>query len=151
MNLELISEISTKDLTTADEQRKSSLPSNVKLNTGPRAKDWLKDNKWLKQPEEGIVEIEKVQKLKNWLEKSSESENIEDLKLILDWDNNKPSRNDAKTGKIIDPYNPIRGEQYFIQVSKILVQYNLSIVELLIAGKFSSINRISSIQLVTFC
>ena len=44
------------------------------------------------------------------------TEYIEDLKVLLDWENNKPP-NQSVTGKHVDPYKPIRGEQYFIQVT----------------------------------
>ena len=95
-------------------QRKTSLPTNVKLIEENK---WLNSvKKWTKKPDEGIVEIEKVHKLKIWLEEVKRTEYIEDLKVLLDWDNNKPP-NQSVTGKNVDPYKPIRGEQYFIQVT----------------------------------
>ena len=69
----------------------------------------------MKKPVEGIVEIEKVNKLKAWLHSLTLSDEIEDLKIQFDWENNKPTKKDAG-GIMTDPYNPIRGEQYFIQV-----------------------------------
>ena len=48
------------------------------------------------------------------------------------------------------PYRTVGVASHFVG-GKVIVQYNLSIVELLVAGKFSSIHRISSIQLVSFC
>ena len=71
----------------------------------------------MKKPEEGIIEIEKVNKLKVWLHNLTLSDDIEDLKIQFDWENNKPTKKDAG-GLMTDPYNPIRGEQYFIQVGK---------------------------------
>ena len=82
---------------------------------------WLKDKRWLKKPEEGIIEIEKVNKLKVWLHNLTLSDEIEDLKIQFDWENNKPTKKDAG-GLMTDPYNPIRGEQYFIQVGKFFLK-----------------------------
>ena len=70
----------------------------------------------MKKPEEGIIEIEKVNKLKAWLHNLTQSDEIEDLKIQFDWENNKPTKKDAG-GIMTDPCNPIRGEQYFIQVN----------------------------------
>ena len=83
---------------------------------------WLKDKRWLKKPEEGIIEIEKVNKLKAWLHNLTQSDEIEDLKIQFDWENNKPTKKDAG-GLMTDPYNPIRGEQYFIQVKMSKIGY----------------------------
>ena len=84
---------------------------------------WLKDKRWLKKPEEGIIEIEKVNKLKVWLHNLTLTDDIEDLKIQFDWENNKPTKKDAG-GLMTDPYNPIRGEQYFIQVGKFFLVKN---------------------------
>ena len=98
------------------EQRKTSLPANLKLETIKENK-WLKEvKKWTKKPE-GTVEIEKVQKLKKWLLDLGLSQDIDDLMAWFDWENNRPkNNNEATKGLHVDPYNPLRGESYFIQV-----------------------------------
>ena len=98
------------------EQRKTSLPANLKLETIKENK-WLKEvKKWTKKPE-GTVEIEKVQKLKKWLMDLGLSQDIDDLMTWFDWENNRPKNtNDSNKGLHVDPYNPLRGESYFIQV-----------------------------------
>ena len=78
-----------------------------------RPKDWNKDRKWLKAPDLGIVEDEKVEKLSNWLKKTGSTESLEDLESWLDWENNKPINKIALMS--VDPYNPIRGEKYVIK------------------------------------
>ena len=100
------------------EQRKTSLPANLKLETIKENK-WLKEvKKWTKKPE-GTVEIEKVQKLKKWLMDLGLSQDIDDLMTWFDWENNRPKNsNESNKGLHVDPYNPLRGESYFIQVSK---------------------------------
>ena len=91
---------------------------------------WLKDKRWLKKPEEGIIEIEKVNKLKVWLHNLTLTDDIEDLKIQFDWENNKPTKKDAG-GLMTDPYNPIRGEQYFIQVGKFFFEKKVFICSFL--------------------
>jgi len=98
-------------------ERKTSLPVKLEMVKPQNVAKWLKDKRWLKKPEEGIIEIEKVNKLKVWLHNLTLSDDIEDLKIQFDWENNKPTKKDAG-GLMTDPYNPIRGEQYFIQKPK---------------------------------
>ena len=74
----------------------------------PKLKDWNKSRQWLKPPESGIVEDDKVSKLQNCLKKLGESESLDELEKHLDWENNKPKNKLATVS--FDPYYPLRGE-----------------------------------------
>ena len=97
---------------TEEEPRKTSLPSNMILeSTIKKPKNWLKDKAWLQETSEKVVSTEKRTQLKEWL-LSCNSSDLMDLRIQLDWENNKPSKT---AGSKVDPYNPIRSEKYLVE------------------------------------
>ena len=95
-----------------EETRKTSLPSNMILeSTIKKPKNWLKDKAWLQETSEKVVSTEKRMQLKEWL-LSCNSSDLMDLRIQLDWENNKPSKT---AGSKVDPYNPIRSEKYLVE------------------------------------
>ena len=81
----------TTSLEDVKTSRKSSLPANLTF-TNRNDRNWFKDHKWLKVPEEySIAEPHKIQQLQEWLDSVGNSQTLEDLKVILDWENNKPT------------------------------------------------------------
>jgi len=100
--------------------RKSSLPSNTKF-TSRSDKNWFKDQKWLKVPEDySLAEPHKTQQLQDWLDSVGKYQNLGDLETLLDWENNKPTSLKDYKGQMVEPYNRdcvlIRQENHIVEL-----------------------------------
>lgn len=97
------------------ETRKTSLPNDLLLiKSWIKPKDWIRDNKWMKPPAEGIVEDDKVDKLKAWFDLMAASESLKELEeQVGNFTSMKPGK--SFTALSVDPYHPIRCEKYLIE------------------------------------